>query len=104
MNISAVAVRRSVFTSMVTLIAVLLGLVSLSRLPIDLLPEIEFPVLTVSSNYPNASPQVMEELVARPIEQAVAIVPGVEEITSSSAEGVTNVRLRFAWIDRKSVV
>lgn len=97
MNISAVAVRRSVFTSMVTLIAVLLGLVSLSRLPIDLLPEIEFPVLTVSSNYPNASPQVMEELVARPIEQAVAIVPGVEEITSSSAEGVTNVRLRFAW-------
>ncbi len=97
MNLSAIAVRRAVFTSMVTLIAVLLGLVSLTRLPIDLLPEIEFPVLTVSVTYPNASPQVMEELVARPIEQAVAIVPGVEEITSSSSEGVTNVRMNFAW-------
>jgi HAE1 family hydrophobic/amphiphilic exporter-1 len=97
MNLSAIAVRRAVFTSMVTLIAVLLGLVSMIRLPIDLLPEIEFPVLTVSVTYPNASPQVMEELVARPIEQAVAIVPGVEEITSSSSEGVTNVRMNFAW-------
>ncbi len=97
MTLSAIAVRRAVFTSMVTLIAVLLGLVSLTRLPIDLLPEIEFPVLTVSVTYPNASPQVMEELVARPIEQAVAIVPGVEEITSSSSEGVTNVRMNFAW-------
>ena len=97
MNLPGFSVRRPVLTIMVALIAVTLGLVSLTRLPIDLLPDIEFPVLTVAVNYPNASPQEMEELVAQPIERTVAAVPGVEEITSSSAEGTTNVSLRFAW-------
>ncbi|MDX1607402.1 MAG: efflux RND transporter permease subunit, partial [Candidatus Competibacterales bacterium] len=97
MSLAAASVRRPVLTGMVTLIAVLLGTVSLSRLPIDLLPDIEYPYITVAVGYPNASPQAMEELVARPIEQAVAAVPGVEEITASTAEGTANVRLRFAW-------
>lgn len=97
MNLPAFSVRRPVFTVMVTLIAVLLGAVSLSRLSVDLMPEVEYPFLTVAVNYPNASPEAMEELVARPIERAVATVPGLEEITSGSAEGVTNVQLRFDW-------
>lgn len=97
MNLPAFSVRRPVLTAMVALIAVTLGLVALARLPIDLLPEIEFPTLTVAVNYPNASPEEMEELVAQPIERTVAAVAGVEEITSSSAEGTTNISLRFAW-------
>lgn len=97
MNLPAFSVRRPVLTGMVTLIAVVIGLMSLSRLPIDLLPEIEYPYVTVSVQYPNASPQAMEELVAKPIENAVATVQGVEEITASTSEGVANVRLRFAW-------
>ncbi len=97
MSLPGFSVRRPVLTAMVALIAVTLGLVALSRLPIDLLPDIEFPSLTVAVEYPNASPQEMEELVAQPIERTVAAVPGVEEITSSSSEGSTNVNLRFAW-------
>lgn len=97
MGIPAFAVRRPVFTLMVTLIVVSLGLVALSRLPIDLLPDVEYPSLRVAVEYPNASPQEMEELVAQPIERTVAAVPGVEEITSRSAEGNTSVSLRFAW-------
>jgi len=97
MNLPSACVRRPVLTVMVALIAVTLGLVALSRLPIDLLPGIEYPMLSVAADYPNASPQEMEELVAQPIERTVAAVPGVEEITSSSAEGTTNVNLRFAW-------
>jgi HAE1 family hydrophobic/amphiphilic exporter-1 len=96
-NLPAFSVRRPVLTVMVTLIAVLLGAVSLTRLPIDLMPDIAYPYLTVSVAYPNASPETMEELVARPVERAVATVPGLEEINSASAEGVTNVRLKFDW-------
>lgn len=97
MNLSAFSVRRPVLTAMVTLIAVVIGTMSLQRLAVDLLPEIEYPYITVNVVYPNASPQAMEELVAKPIENAVATVQGVEEITASTAEGVANVRLRFAW-------
>lgn len=97
MNLPAFSVRRPVLTGMVTLIAVVIGAMSLSRLPIDLLPDIEYPYITVNVVYPNAAPEAMEELVAKPVENAVATVQGVEEITSSSGEGVTNVRLRFDW-------
>ena len=97
MSLPAFSVRRPVLTAMVTLIAVLIGANSLVRLPVDLLPSIEYPFITVNVAYPNASPQAMEELVAKPIENAVATVQGIEEITASTAEGVANVRLRFAW-------
>ncbi|WP_067564090.1 efflux RND transporter permease subunit [Halofilum ochraceum] len=97
MNLSAFSVRRPVLTAMVTLIAVVIGVMSLTRLPVDLLPDIEYPYITVNVAYPNASPQAMEELVAKPIENAVATVQGIEEITASTSEGVANVRLRFAW-------
>ncbi len=97
MNLPRFSVARPVFTTMVTLIIVTLGAVSLSRLPIDLFPEIALPTLTVDTEYENASPEEMERLVTEVIEEAVAAVPGVEEITSESAEGESDVRVSFVW-------
>ncbi|MDF1613866.1 efflux RND transporter permease subunit [Desulfurivibrio dismutans] len=97
MNPARFTVGRPVFTTMVTLIAVIIGAVSLSRLPIDLMPEVTYPTLTISSSYENASPEEVEELITRPIEQAVAAVAGVESINSNSSEGVSSVRVSFAW-------
>jgi hydrophobic/amphiphilic exporter-1 (mainly G- bacteria), HAE1 family len=97
MKLTSRSVARPVFTTMVVLIVVLLGVVSLSRLPIDLMPELQYPTLTVNTNYENASPEEMEELITRRIEEAVAAVPGVEEITSTSSEGVSSVRVAFNW-------
>jgi pyruvate/2-oxoacid:ferredoxin oxidoreductase alpha subunit len=97
MNLPAFSVRRPVLTGMVTLIAVVMGLMALTRLPIDLLPDIEYPRISVRVSYPNASPQAMEELVVKPIENAVATVQGIEEITSSASEGTARVNLTFAW-------
>jgi HAE1 family hydrophobic/amphiphilic exporter-1 len=82
---------------MVTLIVVVLGAVSLSRLQIDLLPEVEMPTLTVSTDYEGASPEVMERLVTQIIEEIVATVPGVEEIESTSSEGDSRIRMTFMW-------
>jgi len=97
MKLPKVSVRRPVFTTMVTLIVVLLGSFSLTRLQIDLLPNIELPTLTIRTQYEGASPEVMERLVTQIIEEIVATVPGVEDMTSISAEGNSTVRVSFSW-------
>jgi HAE1 family hydrophobic/amphiphilic exporter-1 len=61
------------------------------------MPDISYPTLSVSCSYENAGPEEIEELISRPIEQAVSAVPGVEEVTSNSTEGQSTVRVRFAW-------
>ena len=94
---SAFSVNRPVFTTMVTLIVILLGGIAFWRLPIDLLPEIEVPRLTVSTSYQDASPEEVEQLVTRVVETAVARVPGIVEMTSLSTEGNSNVTLSFVW-------
>ena len=97
MKLTWFAVHRPIFTVMVTLIVIILGGVALMRLPIDLMPDITFPTLSISTEYENASPEEIEELVTRPIEEAISAVPGVEEISSASTEGVSNVRPTFSW-------
>ena len=97
MKLPRFSVQRPIFTTMVTLILVILGSVSLSRLQIDMLPSIELPTLTIRADYEGASPEVMERLVTRIIEEIVATVPGVEEMTSSSSEGRSTVRVTFVW-------
>ena len=97
MKLSRFAVHRPIFTIMIVLIVIILGGISLSRLPIDLMPDITFPTLSISTSYENAAPEEMEEMVTRPIEEAVSAVPGVEEVTSISSEGNSNVRVTFNW-------
>ncbi|MFO7660718.1 MAG: efflux RND transporter permease subunit [Candidatus Cloacimonadaceae bacterium] len=97
MNLSQKSVERPIFTSMVVLIILILGGIAFFRLPIDLMPDITFPTLSVSTSYGNASPEEMEELVTRPVEQAMAAVPGVQSIESESSEGNSYVRLSFVW-------
>jgi HAE1 family hydrophobic/amphiphilic exporter-1 len=97
MNISRLSVRRPVLIIMTTLIVVILGGVSFSRLSIDLMPDITYPTLSISTTYENASPEEVEELITRPIEEAMSAVPGVEEVTSVSAEGESSVRVTFSW-------
>jgi len=97
MNLPGFSVKRPIFTFMVTLIIVIIGSVSLDRLRIDYLPTIELPTLDIRTNYEGASPEVMERLVTQILEEIVATVPGVEEMTSQSSEGNSNITVRFAW-------
>ncbi|MCB1759909.1 MAG: efflux RND transporter permease subunit [Gammaproteobacteria bacterium] len=97
MNLASASVRRPVFASMVTLMVVVLGLIALSRLQIDLLPAIELPTLTVRTQYEGADPIVMEQLVTQIVEEIVSTVPGVEELSSTSYEGNSSVKVSFGW-------
>ena len=97
MNLPRASVRQPIFTVMVTLMVVIIGAVSLSRLRIDLLPNIELPTVTVRTEYEGASPEVMERLVTQILEEIIATVPGVQEMTSESFEGRSNIRVSFTW-------
>jgi HAE1 family hydrophobic/amphiphilic exporter-1 len=97
MILAEFSVKRPIGITMIACIILIFGAVSLYHLPIDLMPDITYPRITVSASYSNASPEEMETLVTRPIEQAISAVPGVEEITSDSSEGSSRVRVSFAW-------
>jgi len=97
MSLPGFSVKRPIFTTMVALIIVIIGSVSLDRLRIDYLPAIELPTLDIRTEYEGASPEVMERLVTQILEEIVATVPGVEEMTSQSSEGNSNITVRFAW-------
>jgi HAE1 family hydrophobic/amphiphilic exporter-1 len=97
MSIPRLAIHRPVTMFMISFVVVLLGAISLTRLPVDLMPESEFPSITVRVNYSGVGPLEMEELVTRPIEQAVSAIAGLEQVNSTSSEGSSMVRLTFAW-------
>lgn len=95
MNLSSLSVRRPVTIAMVTLIVILLGIVSLTRLPIDLFPEIKVPVAIVQTSYSGAGPQEIEKLITRPIEESIGTVANIEDVQSISSEGSSVVVAQF---------
>jgi len=97
MKISNLSVRRPVSVIMMMLIVVSLGFVSLSKLSIDLYPDIEVPVALVITNYSGVGPQEMESLVTVPIEESMATVNNVDRISSTSSEGSSVVVLEFDY-------
>ena len=96
MKITEVAVKRPIATTMVFLIVIVVGAMAFRFLPVDLLPQIEFPQLTIRTNYPNVGPEEIEKIITDRVENAVAGVPNVEEIRSNSEEGRSRVTLEFA--------
>ena len=96
MPLTDTSIKRPVATMMVFLIIITLGIAGLRHLPIDLLPPLEFPQLTVAVDYPNVGPEEIEQTITRRVENAVAGVPGVERIHSGSYLGGSRVTLDFA--------
>ena len=95
MWISDLSIRRPVFATMVIMSFMVLGVVSLTRLGIDLFPEVNFPFVNISVVYPGASPEEVETLVTRPIEDAVAGINGVKRVMSTSTESRALVGLEL---------
>ena len=97
MNIPEFCVKRPIFISMVSCIVLILGGVALSYLPVDLMPDITYPGVTIVTTYEDASPEEVEELISKKIETSLSAVSGVKEITSTSGEGSSNVTVSFNW-------
>ena len=97
MTISEFGIKKKVTTYMVFLGLVLLGLISLFRLGLDLMPDIEIPSIMVITTYHGAGPEEIETSITRPIEEQMATVSNLDKLESSSTEGVSLVTLKFNW-------
>lgn len=91
------SVKRKVTISMFTVAILLFGIVSLSRLNVNLLPDLSYPTLTVRTEFEGAAPIEVENLISKPIEEAVGVVKGVKLVRSISRAGQSDVVLEFAW-------
>lgn len=91
------SVKRKVTISMFTVAILLFGIVSLSRLKVNLLPDLSYPTLTVRTEFEGAAPIEVENLISKPIEEAVGVVKGVKLVRSISRAGQSDVVLEFAW-------
>jgi HAE1 family hydrophobic/amphiphilic exporter-1 len=91
------SIRRKVTIAMFTIGIILFGMVSLSRLNINLLPELSYPTLTVRTDFEGAAPAEVENLVSKPIEEALGVVKNVQQVRSISRSGQSDVTLEFAW-------
>jgi len=96
-NLVRFAVTRPVTVGMAALAAVVFGLVSLGRLDVGLLPEIRYPTLTVQTELPGSAPVDVENLVTRPLEESVGVVPGLRQVHSVSQAGLSQITLEFDW-------
>ena len=97
MSIPRLAIHRPVTMFMISGIVVLLGAISLTRLPVDLMPEFEQPMISVNVTYAGVGPLEMEELITRPMEQTISAVAGLERVESQSQEGRSQIRLNFSF-------
>ena len=95
MSITTVSVKRPVAMMMLIVALLIFGIVSFLGLPIDLMPNIEFPYVTVQTVYPGAGPEEIETSVLKPVEEQLATIANVKNITSYGAEGVGFVILEF---------
>ena len=95
MWISSVSIRRPVFATMIIVSFMVLGVVSMGRLGIDLFPDVSFPFVNITVVYPGASPEEVETLVTKPIEDAVAGVNGVKRVESRSTDSFARVGVEF---------
>ena len=89
MTISDICIKRPVFTWVLVAIPVVLGLVSYGELGVDLFPDVDFPVCTVTTVLPGASVEEMETTVTKPIEDIINTVSGIDELRSTTTEGVS---------------
>ncbi|MEO1764597.1 MAG: efflux RND transporter permease subunit, partial [Cyanobacteria bacterium J06629_18] len=106
MNFIKTAVRWRHGTFVLFCILALFGVLSLLSLPLELRPGGDRPEITISTRYSGASPNEVEELITRPIEERLEEVQGIQEVTSRSAAGVSSINLEFNWdtdIDRRLV-
>lgn len=95
MGLTLAAIRRPVWVVMLMVASLVLGWLALRSLPVEQNPESDFPWITIQTAYPGASPQEIETLVSKPIEDAVATVNGLRSITSTSLEGVSIAAIEF---------
>ena len=96
MNVSRIFIERPVATSVLFVCILFFGWMAFNKLPVNDLPNVDFPTITVTARLPGASPEIMGNTVAQPLEREFSRIAGVDEMTSSSTSGNTRITLTFS--------
>lgn len=97
MKLTGLALRRPVTTAMFFVCVTAIGIISGGRLPLESLPDIEFPFLLVNVPYRNSTPEEVERRITRPVEEALATLPGIKKMESTSRDDGAEIQLQFEW-------
>src|SRR2546429_9331975 len=101
MNVSEQFIRRPVMTTLVMLGILMFGVMAYRLLSVSSLPNADFPTIQVNASLPGASPETMASAVATPLEKQFSTIAGIDQMTSSSSLGSTNITLQFT-LDRNT--
>ncbi len=96
MNLADLSIKRPIFITCLVILSVVAGLMSMSRLGVDLFPDVTFPVVTVTIAYPGAGPAEVETLISKPIEDELSTLSGIKKLSSINNEGVATIIAEFA--------
>jgi HAE1 family hydrophobic/amphiphilic exporter-1 len=96
-GLTGLSVGRPIGVAVLSVAICILGVIAALRLPVDLLPEVDFPQISIVTRYPGVGPEEIENLLTRPIERAVSTIEGVTVLAGESAEGLSRVELQFDW-------
>ncbi len=97
MKVSKFSIDRPVFTTVVMFLVIILGIVSLTRIPLKLIPELNPPFAAVVTAYEGAGPTEVSEKITKPLEKSLSTLPGIDSISSTSQEGSNFIFLEFSW-------
>ena len=97
MKLTDFCIRRPITTGAFFTALMILGFISTAKMPIDLLPQVTYPSIFISTDYTGAGPEEVERLISVPVERAVSTINGVKSISSDSSEGSSRVRVEFDW-------
>ena len=100
MSLPEASVRRPVTICMAAVALTIFGALSFFKIPVELLPDLAYPTLTVQTVYPDAAPTSVEQFITRPLEETLGVIAGVREMRSVSRSGLSDVILEFEWDER----
>lgn len=95
MNLAELSIRRPIFIICIVILMLAVGLISLKKLPVDLFPDVTFPIVSIVIAYPGAGPEEVETLITRPVEEEIGTLSGLKTLTSESKEGFTRIIAKF---------
>lgn len=91
MNLADLSIRRPIFITCVVLVMLAVGLLCMRNLGVDLFPDVNFPIVTVTTSYPGAGPEEIETLISKPMEDEISTISGIKRLTSVNYEGLSRV-------------
>src|SRR6266404_4886153 len=95
MTLADLSIKRPIFITSLVIVMLAMGYMALQRLPVDLFPNVNFPIVTVTTTYNGAGPSEMETLVSKVLEEELSSVPGIKALRSKSADSVSVVVAEF---------